>query len=60
MKKGYKWLIGLGVLAALVVTLIFVLQDNADTEVIAAEQVESADEAADDMLGDLESSFDED
>jgi hypothetical protein len=59
MKRGKKWLIALGVLTVIVVALFVVLHDNADVEKIAKEQKIEAEVASDDMMGDLNDSFDE-
>jgi uncharacterized protein YpmS len=59
MKRGKKWLIALGVLTAIVVTLFIVLHDNADVEKIAKEQKADAEVTSVDMTDDLNASFDE-
>ncbi|MFT5600344.1 MAG: hypothetical protein ACI9N1_000578 [Flavobacteriales bacterium] len=59
MKRGKKWLIALGVLTAIVVTLFIVFHDNADVEKIAREQKADAEVTSVDMTDDLNASFDE-
>ena len=59
MKKKKKLLIFLLVFAAIIISLVFYFKDNTDVTVIEKQQDASAIEAADDILNDLNASFED-